>query len=75
MQPFGLLQLLQSFLPLNDNANTAEIAPANAPEQAEKEVETTTVPSPNDAAPTYSTAQNAVLGFIDAHERRAKRLR
>ena len=75
MQPFGLLQLLQSFLPLNDNANTAEITPANAPEQVEKEAETIAAPLPNEAAPTYSAAQNAVLGFMDAHERRAKRLR
>ena len=72
MQPFGLLQLLQAFLPLSNNTNT----PVPTPEKEEKETDKNAVPSMDlPAPPTYSTAQNAVLDFIDAHERRAKRLR
>lgn len=72
MQPFGLLQLLQSFLPLNNGADT----PDSTAQKEEKETDTNTVPLLNEPAPlTYSAAQNAVLDFMDAHERRAKRLR
>ncbi|MBR2329664.1 MAG: hypothetical protein IKA40_00295 [Clostridia bacterium] len=71
MQPFGLLELLQSFLPLNNNT----VSPDTTAEKEETNTDTNSVPVINEPTPTYSAAQNAVLGFMDAHERRAKRLR
>lgn len=71
MQPFGLLELLQSFLPLNNNT----VSPDTTAEKEEKETDANSVSVINEPTPTYSAAQNAVLGFMDAHERRAKRLR
>ena len=71
MQPFGLLELLQSFLPLNNTTGSTD----TPVEKEEKETDTNSVSVINEPAPTYSAAQNAVLGFMDAHERRAKRLR
>lgn len=70
MEPFGLFQLLQSILP----QNTTPAKPTAPPIDVEQNVETTS-PPPVTEPPTYTAAQAAVLDFMDAHERRAKRLR
>lgn len=70
MEPFGLFQLLQSILP--QNTNPAE--PTAPPLDVDKDGENAS-PPPVTEPPTYTAAQAAVLDFMDAHERRAKRLR
>ena len=72
MEPFGLFQLLQSILP--STAPTSDSANPPINDEKDEEIHSSS-PVNEPVSPPYSAAQNAVLGFMDAHERRAKRLR
>ena len=71
MEPLGILQFLQSLLsPAPNTAN--ETKEENSSQSEEKTPDTQ-----NDTAPSEQnrSAQDAVLRFLDAHERRANKFR
>lgn len=71
MEPLGILQFLQSLLsPAPNTANEAK--EENSSQREEKTPDTQ-----NDTAPSEQnrSAQDAVLRFLDAHERRANKFR
>ena len=71
MEPLGILQFLQSLLsPAPNTAN--ETKEENSSKREEKTPDTQ-----NDTAPLEQnrSAQDAVLRFLDAHERRANKFR
>lgn len=71
MEPLGILQFLQSLLsPAPNTAN--ETKEENSSQREEKTPDTQ-----NDTAPSEQnrSAQDAVLRFLDAHERRANKFR
>lgn len=73
MQPFGLFQLLQALLPTQKQQNESPSPPIADKPTAKN----APLPSVDTAAqPNVDTAaQSAVLDFMEAHDRRAKRLR
>jgi hypothetical protein len=71
VEPLGILQFLQSLLsPAPNTAN--ETKEENSSQREEKTPDTQ-----NDTAPSEQnrSAQDAVLRFLDAHERRANKFR
>ncbi|MBQ8309235.1 MAG: hypothetical protein IJX96_05310 [Clostridia bacterium] len=74
MEPFGLFQILQSFLGTNANATGSEEEmppPANAEPTKEKAPET----PPTAPEEERECASNAFLSFVDAHDKRARRIK
>ena len=74
MEPFGLFQILQSFLSQNpENAPKAEEATA----QNEKELEASAPQAHTAIEPTPDpdSSNRAILSFMQAHETRAKRIK
>ena len=73
-EPFGLFQILQSFLAQNPETPTAQPQPAT-----ERADEKTAEPPVLDAAtaeePESAERGRAVLDFMQAHEIRAKRIK
>ena len=74
MEPFGLFQILQSFLGQNpENAPQAEESAAQnenpAKESAPQEID---VPQ---SSPEPDSSNQAILSFMQAHETRAKRIK
>lgn len=71
MEPLGILQFLQSLLAPTPNATT------ETKEQPSSQREEKTSDTQNDTAPLEQnrSAQDAVLRFLDAHERRANKFR
>lgn len=71
MEPLGILQFLQSLLsPAPNTANETK-------EETSSQREEKTPDTQNDTAPSEQnrSAQDAVLQFLDAHERRANKFR
>ena len=72
MEPFGLFQLLQSFL--TSAPNTAQPTPPPEPPTAEEPV-----PAPSSAPPEKKQEINysyqAIMGFFNEHDRRAGRIK
>lgn len=72
MQPFGLLNFLQTLL------NTTQQNPDNSvPPQSQENTENTTPErvENSETACVSTDNQQAILSFFDAHEKRAKNLR
>ncbi len=75
MEPFGLFQILQSFL------NKTPIATANTTD-TEEQTPSESVPTPSaegeiekEHQEEERTSPNAFLSFMDAHDKRARRLK
>lgn len=68
MEPFGLLNFLQSLLP----TSTTENAPSAPPAEEEFVNPPTPVQDENNQSPAI---RNAALDFLDEHERRARNFR
>lgn len=76
MQPFGLLNFLQTLL--NSSQQNPDIpTTVSNQENAENTTADSAENSENTAygAPVYTDNQKAVLSFFDEHEKRAKTLR
>lgn len=71
MEPLGILQFLQSLLAPTPNSTT------ETKEQPSSQREEKTPDTQNNTAPSEQnrSAQDAVLRFLDAHERRANKFR
>lgn len=68
MEPFGLLNFLQSLLPTSTTENTPSAPPT--------EEEFVNAPTPTqDENKQPPAAHNAALDFLDEHERRARNFR
>lgn len=86
MEPFGLFQLLQSFLSqnpentpqaeetnaINPDKRSDEFAPSPVEPKAEPKAEATTESQPRSEA---DSSNQAILSFMQAHETRAKRIK
>ncbi len=72
MQPFGLLNFLQTLL--NSSQQNPPAAPTDTPQE---NVENAAVDNAENGefSPPTADSQQAILSFFDAHERRAKNLR
>ena len=68
MEPFGILQFLQSLLPSNPNS-----APSNPHEGANEK--TPDEPSSASQIAEPSDAQDAIIRFIESHDKRAERIK
>jgi hypothetical protein len=72
MEPFGLFQLLQSFLA--SAPNTAQPTPPAEPQNAE-----TPTPTPPQTPPEKKEevgySYQAIMGFLSEHDRRAGRIK
>ena len=81
VEPFGLFQILQSFLSQNpENAPQAEVPKAseNAPQAEETMPTTNEAPHPLPQADSQigdDSSNQAFLSFMQAHEKRAKRIK
>lgn len=75
MEPFGLFQILQSFLGQNsENATKAEKSAASESENSleESAPQENAVPEPQ---PEIDSSNQAILSFMQAHETRARRIK
>ena len=72
MQPFGLLNFLQTLL--NSSQQNPDVSTLS---QSQENVENRTADGVENGeiAPVATDNQQAILSFFDAHERRAKNLR
>ena len=68
MEPFGLLNFLQSLLPTSTTENASSAPPA------EEEFVNPPTPTQNENNPPPAV-RNAALDFLDEHERRARNFR
>lgn len=73
MEPFGLFQILQSFLSQNEK-NTPKTEEVPLHQDVQKTEEETIPPQPSPEKKEDSTNQ-AFLSFMQAHENRAKRIK
>ena len=69
MEPFGIFQFLQSLL------TKTEESEALSPEKTEESTTAATLEETEPPAPDLSPAQDAFLGFLSSHERRAKNVK
>ncbi|MBQ7923902.1 MAG: hypothetical protein IJ329_01195 [Clostridia bacterium] len=72
MEPFALFNLLQSLFPQSPSQNAANNPTDTAP-QNESEPPDKNVPSEQHAPEEPSSAQEAALRFLSAHDSRSKR--
>ncbi len=74
MEPFGILrflQALQDLAPVFKTEEGSEANPAKPSDTGEKTTKNAPQDIPSEKSPTH--AQDAVLGFLEAHDARAKR--
>ena len=72
MQPFGLLNFLQTLL--NSSQQNPPSPPADTPQENVENAAVETQEN-SDLLPSTMDNQQAILSFFDAHEKRAKNLR
>ena len=72
MQPFGLLNFLQTLL--NSSQQNPDVSPPLSSQESATDTEEKDGEN-NQIAPNATGNQKAILSFYDAHERRAKNVR